>query len=397
MSSGKITLVSTGQQDSFLTGSPQLSFFLKQYAQHTPFSIETLDTTFDNDGSTELYCTVPRKGDLIKTMYLRIDLPNSDGNNNSYPGSIGNMLVEFCDLIIGGQTIQRINGEYMFMYSECFMTDSQRYAMTQLCGESTSDPTASQQYPADRTLIVPLPFYFYREPPLAIPLVALQRHEVQVRLKLRTLYDALGQPIVPSHVSLPVEYVYLGATERQHVISNYIDYRITQLQMHETFVPAGTPSPVSIDLPFINPVKELFVVIQDEDRNNTTSFLSVDDNQNPVPQLQNLRLDFNGETMIDPLVATDQFLGVVTFMTSHSRVPDAPCRFYNYSFALQPEYAGPTGQVNMSRIRNKNLYVNLNPGAASKDRRIRVYARSFNILRVMHAMAGVLFTDNNFF
>ena len=79
MSSGKVSLVATGLQDNFLTGSPQLSFFLKQYAQHTPFSIETLDNAFDNDGGTELHCTIPRKGDLIKSIYLRMNIPASNG------------------------------------------------------------------------------------------------------------------------------------------------------------------------------------------------------------------------------------------------------------------------------------------------------------------------------
>lgn len=79
-------------------------------------------------------------------------------------------------------------------------------------------------------------------------------------------------------------------------------------------------------------------------------------------------------------------------MNRHTRVPQR--KIYNYSFALDPENYLPTGQVNMSRIINKLLTVNLNY-STDGEREIRVYAKSYNVLRVNNGIAGMLFIDNN--
>ena len=145
MASGRVQLASTGIQDTFLTSDPQFTYFLKQYKRHTKFALETLDNSVDGDidfgGS--LTCFVPRKGDLIHAAHLRIELsnlysPSQPTSNIGYTDSIGNAIVDYVDLVIGGQTIQRITGEYMEIYSDLFVNNSQQPALQYLIGRTLS-------------------------------------------------------------------------------------------------------------------------------------------------------------------------------------------------------------------------------------------------------------------
>jgi hypothetical protein len=93
---------------------------LKNYKKHTKFATETIDTSFDGqyDFGSTVTVFVPRKGDLIHAMYLHVELSaltsaSSPGTSIGYTDSIGNAIIEYADLIIGGQTVQRITGEFM--------------------------------------------------------------------------------------------------------------------------------------------------------------------------------------------------------------------------------------------------------------------------------------------
>jgi hypothetical protein len=247
-----------------------------------------------------------------------------------------------------------------------------------------------------------LPFYFRRDDSLSIPLCALTLQEVEVEIKLRPLseivvQDAAGVPNPLSasilKVSMPVEYVFLQDDEKNYYKSHKLEHTITQLQMYTETIPPDVDS-IQMRLPFINPVKELYMVIQNKsnvapDQNDWFNYTN-----NGKPQLNSLQLDFNNETYISPDVADDLFLHILQPMNRHTRVPNV--YVYNYSFALDPENYRPTGQVNMSRIQNKLLTVNLKEGI-SQERDIRIYAKSYNILRIEHGIAGVLFIDNNYY
>ena len=99
--------------------------------------------------------------------------------------------------------------------------------------------------------------------------------------------------------------------------------------------------------------------------------------------------------MISQDVADRLYLLYAQPMYHHTRVPKR--NIYSYSFALRPEDPEPTGQVNMSRIINKLLKVNLaSPYSGSDNRNIRIYAKNYNVLRVQDGLAGLLFIDNTF-
>lgn len=410
MASGRVQVSTTGIQDVFLTGNPDVTYFQKRFKRHTKFSLELLDNPFDEpaDFGTTARCTIGRRGDLIRNIYLRMDLPAIDVADVGYTASIGNALIEYADLLIGGKRVERINGEYMEIYGELFVDQSQQRALDVVGGKTYSrtglGPATSGMYP--RNFIVQLPFYFVRSDPLSIPLIAITRQEVEVVVKFRTLSQVLVNPnndgsTVPSgksmlNVTLPVEYVFLAPDEIKWLQNQQIDYVINQIQM-QSF--KTTELTKQFKLEFINPVKELYMVVQNTANVASNLYLGNDwfnYNSSNVnvnnQQLSSLKLDFNNETMLDDSVSDALFLNYIQPMNRHTRVPQR--KIYNYSFALDPENYLPTGQVNMSRIINKLLTVNLNY-STDGEREIRVYAKSYNVLRVNNGIAGMLFIDNN--
>ena len=316
-----------------------------------------------------------------------------------YTNSIGNAIIEYADLIIGGQVIHRINGEYMEIFNQMFISESQQFGIGTTVG-STPTRDGLIGSPLPRTFYMNLPFYFKRDDPLTIPLCALDRQEVEVEIKLRPLSELVvqssGTPPPQNasilKVTMPVEYVFLSNDEINYYKNKRLEYTITQLQRYSEVVEPNV-NMIQMRLPFINPVKELYIVVQNKsnvapDQNDWFNYSN--DGQH---QIENVKLDFNNETYLDPEVADSLFMNYIQPMNRHTRVPSI--HIYNYSFALDPENYRPTGQVNMSRIQNKLLTLNLTPCADERD--VRVYAKSYNILRIENGLAGVLFIDNNYY
>lgn len=411
MANGRVQLASVGLQDTFLTSDPQFTYFLKQYKRHTKFAIETIDNAFDgavNFGSN-FVCNVPRKGDLIHTMYFRVELgplssASQPGVNIGYTDSIGNAIIEYADLLIGGQTVQRITGEYMELYDDIFVDNSQQTALQYMVGRTGTvnglgPATAANGY--TRLFIVPLPFYFYKNESLAIPLTSIDKQEVQVRIKLRPLSQLIvnvDNPTVPAPLdtvgvitkaSMPVEYVFLSDEEMKYLKSKPFDYVVTQLQLSRFTMDPGVTSTQML-LQFVNPVKEIHVVIQDSTVGS--DLFNFKNSSTNSDQLDSLELTFNGETRLSKDIANALYLRIVQPMMTHTKTPSR--FFYTYSFALKPEEAFPTGQVNMSRILSKLVDIKTTPSTVSRE--VRIYAVNYNILRVNGGLAGILFNDNNF-
>jgi hypothetical protein len=430
MASGRVELASTGIQDTFITEGPQVTFFQKQFKKHTQFALDTLDNGVDGtpDFGNRITCVIPRKGHLIKTMYLKVKLPqlyevaqdeldhcgcNIGGVGSSsdpqfgYTDSIGHALIEHADLIIGGQLVQRITGEYMEIVSEFFISDSHQSSLAYTVGKTgtklglgPANDTYGVYGSFPREFMIPLPFYFHNNPSLAIPLCAIDKQEVEVHIKFRKLDELYVTPVTNTtstvtgtieSVSLAVEYVYITPDEINYIKNRPTDYVISQLQLARTSLDENMTTS-SFKLNFTNPVKELFFVLQTRDKlrleNDIFNFTNSDDPSGE--HLESINLMFNNEDRISNTVATSSYLKYIQPMTYHTRTPTR--NIYSYSFALKPENSEPTGQVNMSRIINKILTVNTKPSTKIRD--LRIYAVNYNVLRVHCGLAGVIFNEN---
>ena len=190
MGGGLLELVAHGVQDIYLIGNPQITFFKSIYRRHTNFSIESIQSTFDGniDFGNKVVASVARNGDLIHQIILEVDLPQitaTGGSSISWVNSIGHALIEYVDLEIGGQLIDRQYGEWLEIWSELSVPNSHQTGYNSMVSKYSSFTTVTGPI----TLYIPLQFWFCRNIGLALPLVALQYHDVKINIKFRQFSD----------------------------------------------------------------------------------------------------------------------------------------------------------------------------------------------------------------
>jgi hypothetical protein len=391
--SGRLRLAATGVQDQWLTGDPQFSYFLMNFRRHTKFAIDYVETQFDGvdlEFGKTLHYRIPNdKGDVIRNMTLKVTLDDPSPGGDEWCPSIISHLVESAELLIGGQTIEKITGEYIYMHQQLHNTDDdtdQTVSFLNGHGELLS-------YTGNNTYFMDLPFYFYRNPSLAIPTCALTKQLVEVKIKLRPLTELIeggASENVSANLikcSIDTEFVFLTDRERNYLMTRPIDYVITQVQM-SNFVMKPGENTKSVMLNFSHPVRELFFVSQSEK--------AVRDNHpNRYNKILNVKLKFNNEIVFD---RGRKFLVYEQALKHHISPPEyvantnyKQSEFGMYSFALNPEVYYPTGQVNMSRIFHKLLTIQIDPINGVDNNNTRVYAVNYNILRVNSGLAGLKF------
>ena len=305
-------LVAYGAQDVYLTGNPQITFWKVSYKRHTNFAMESIEQTFNGqaDFGRRVTCTISRNGDLAYRTYLQVTLPEinqqmkgsaQDGVYARWLDFPGEQLVSQVEVEIGGQRIDRQYGDWMHIWNQLTLTVDQRPGYFAMIGNTTqltyiTDPsfndvdgpcqaTAPRKVCAPRnalpetTLYVPFQFWYCRNPGLALPLIALQYHEVKINLDIRPIDECLwavgslqcatsakGGKVVTAYnqslvaASLYVDYVFLDTDERRRMAQNPHEYLIEQLQF--TGDESVGSSSNKIKLNFNHPVKELIWVVQ---------------------------------------------------------------------------------------------------------------------------------------
>ena len=218
MGGGLMQLVAYGAQDIYLTGNPQITFFKVVYRRHTNFSCEAIEQTFNgsNGFGNTVTATISRNGDLVTNMYLQVELPALKAVDNAeqpfYTDEVGNALVKEVELEIGGQRIDKHYAEWLSIWSELNLSVSQK---GQSVMNGYNSMVGRNPFNEDGTnnalralakgnnvgtdpnilLYVPLRFWFNRNPGLALPLIALQYHEVKVKVTLNKLENLVRTDI----------------------------------------------------------------------------------------------------------------------------------------------------------------------------------------------------------
>ena len=215
-------LVAYGAQDVYLTGNPQITFWKVTYRRHTNFAMESIEQTFNGqaDFGRRVTCTISRNGDLAYRTYLQITLPEIGQDLNSSGGVFarwldfpGEQLIAQVEVEIGGQRIDRQYGDWMHIWNQLTMSKEQERGYYKMIGNTTQltyvcDPTfanvdgpcasegvrqvcAPRNALPETTLYVPLQFWYCRNPGLALPLIALQYHEVKINVDIRNIEECL--------------------------------------------------------------------------------------------------------------------------------------------------------------------------------------------------------------
>ena len=359
MGGGLMQLVAYGAQDIYLSGNPQITFFKVVYRRHTNFSMESIEQTFNGSASlgNKVTCTISRNGDLISRIYLQMDLTNSSDSVNVSAHDV----VKSVEVEIGGQRIDKHYGAWLNIWNELTQTSGhfEGYEKMTTAVKAASESTTT-------TVYVPLQFWFCRNPGLALPLIALQYHEVKINIEFESNTD-----LTMTNASLYVDYIYLDTDERRRFAQVSHEYLIEQLQF------TGDESPSSkIKLNFNHPVKELVWV----------EYLA----GSAVTTYSNAKLQLNGHERFS--VRKPAYFQLVQPYQHHERVPTDK-EINVYSFALKPEEHQPSGTCNMSRIDNATLNLEgINPGGNTCDT-VKVFAVNYNVLRVMSGMGGLAYSN----
>jgi len=400
-------LVAYGAQDIYLTGNPQITFFKVVYRRHTNFAMESIEQTFNGNVALNkrVTATISRNGDLIKDMWLELEV--SAVTNAVY--GLGNALVKQVEVEIGGQLIDRQYGEWMNIWSELSVPEGKRVGYDAMVGNV---PVTTTVTTPKTKLDVPLMFWFNRNPGLALPLIALQYHEVKINLDLENNgVTGIGASVGLTSCKLWVDYIYLDTDERRRFAQVSHEYLIEQVQFTGNENLAGSTK--RVDLSFNHPVKELVWVGQ------TTNGARGGSSSQPCKfadlGFTNAKLQLNGHDRFTER-RPEYFLNVQTYK-HHTHMPRADrttCLktqrddtdtatadetdaitednaqwIYCYSFALNPEEHQPSGTCNFSRIDNATLVLSSVPTAGT----LKVFAVNYNVLRVMSGMGGLAYSN----
>jgi hypothetical protein len=442
-------LVAYGAQDVYLTGNPQITFWKVTYRRHTNFAMESIEQTFDGqaDFGRRVTCTISRNGDLAYRTYLQVTLPEIGPDDTTdatlyarwldYPG---HQLISQVEIEIGGQRIDRHYGDWMHIWNQLTLTSEHQSGYFDMVGHTTQltylidpsgadidSPCETARTPQvcvhrnalpETTLYIPLQFWYCRNPGLALPLIALQYHEVKINLGLRPLDECLwalnekpqGQALLgagsdgkkPAGVynkslvaaSLYVDYIFLDTAERRRMAQNPHEYLIEQLQF--TGDESIGSSSNMITLNFNHPVKELIWVVQpDTNVDYCDSFTGTDTFLNLLLGAQpfnytdsadsifrSIRIHGDNEVNAQSLVNTvrgqhcwgkNPVVTAKLQLNGQDRFSDREGKYFDrvqpyqhhtrtpdtginvYSFALRPEEHQPSGTCNFSRIDNATL------------------------------------------
>ena len=411
MGGALLDLVAKGGQDIYLICNPQVSFFKKVYKRHTNFSIEYHKFFLDSDPEfgKPNRVTIPKRGDLIKNLYLHIELPDltPNGDSVSYVNFIGYNMIEYIELHIGGSLIDKQTGEWLYIWNELNVVEEKKRAYYEMVGGKNIEGYDSNIGNQGGTYIIPLNFWFSGDVGQAIPLVALQYSEVEFRIKFRK-FDELWvssngvAPTIPegttgykiTNCQLSIEYVYLDSKERKIFAQSNHEYLIKQIQYSLKNDILANDKKKIFNLNFNHPILELIFLVQ----NKSVKTISNDKGNDWLNFSKTLTFPFkdaiktakivlNGQDRTPDLTAKE--LRLYNTFETHSAIPNN--YIYVYSFSLKPEQYQPTGSCNFSRFDNKQLEIEFEDGIEHSE--LKIYALNYNVLRLSMGLAGLAYIN----
>jgi hypothetical protein len=445
MGGGLLQLVAYGAQDVYLTGNPQITFFKVAYRRHTNFALEAIEQTFNGTSvfGSRVTCQITRNGDLINRVYFVGTVTNTNSvntaasqNNNSVAlvPYFGLKLLKTIELEIGGQRIDKHYSEWLYIWNELSLPIGKRDGYKLMVGGDKYNRSILLDATESYSVYVPLEFWFCRNVGLALPLIALQYHEVKINIEFETVSNMIdtgynytnkafsmytgestplalgtatelvnvqfrgGSNIALTNAALWVDYIFLDTDERRRFAQLSHEYLIEQLQFTgaDTITGSTQNSLKSIRMNFNHPCKELIWVVKPTPAirtgvslywNNFTD--RIEDNQyvlskNPVTLA---KIQLNGNDRFAERKGS--YFSYVQPYQHHEHTPSIYNNGINvYSFAIKPEEHQPSGTLNMSRIDSAVLSI-----ASSVSGTIYIYTVNYNVLRILSGMGGLAYSN----
>lgn len=348
MTGGITQLVAIGAQDSHLVGDPQVSFFHSNYKRHTNFS-HTLDKqVLQGNPSENNISTVrfERKGDLLAYVYFTA---HTDSGASELTSDQWRSAIKEVELRIGGQVIDTQDS----LFSENLAVDllAQNVSRSALGSLHNGQGTSSYFYP--------LRFSFFENWQSALPLIALQFHDIEIRITWGSLASSYNFTCMAG-------YIHLDTDERSLFSTKPISLLMYQVQKQ-----MGSGTKVQ-DIVFNHPVK--FIAASNVAADNFFS------------KTNKVKIQINGTDISD-------YKFIIPNFTQASCYYHCPFAFGNTDdFFLQPfcldtSKLQPTGSLNFSRLDSARIM------SESSTINTTFYAVNYNILQIQNGMGGLLYAN----
>ena len=410
MAGGILQLVGTGVQDVHLTGKPQVTMFKQYYRRYTNFAMEHVEQTILGVVAfgSKFSFTLKRSGDLVQRVMLELTLPPLDVSDGKLsvqadeagyyaPGWvnwIGHRVIEEAHLEIGGQRVDSLDSNFRWAWDQLVEPDLEGYK-TMVGGDGAA-------LNGGGTICIPLKFFFSHDTAMALPLIALQYHDVTIHVKLRPfeelihghgfnikvqaanpglgLLDRFEDGVIRCssrpQCQVFADYVFLDKTERRKFAQYSHEYLVTVTQ--STGGDHFEGCEYRVPLAFKHPCTELIWVIKKRKVGRSWDWYE-------FLECKAATLYFNNVPRF--CTRRGEFFTLQQPWQYHSYIP-VNHNVHTYSFSLKPEKSQPTGSCNMSRIDNVGLVLQMKD---SGNYSAFVYARNYNILRIKHGMAGLVY------
>ena len=350
MSGGITQLVAIGAQDVWLTGRPEVSFFRNNYKRYTNFAHvvnrQVLQGAVNASGMSSI--RFDRKGDLLSYVYLT--------KRNGAGQIIFNVFdIDHIDFLIGGQIIDSQDNYFINNVADPLLASSQNKA------------AFSQNQVGDTGFFYPFRFWFTENWQSALPLIALQFHDVEARIYWNTNITLSPAPIFEAWAN----YIVLDTMERESLASGIQNHLIYQVQRS---LPSGTGTQ---NLVFNHPVKFISSgsanIISGNTYSNTMIF------------------QVNGVDIGEQKNYTPHFDMVPAFYTCPVTTSTQNSNGFLLPFCLDTTKLQPTGTLNFSRIDSARLITSstFNTGTSNAY----IYAVNYNILKIENGMGGLMYAN----
>ncbi len=431
---GRLTLGTLGTQDLYLTEHPTYSHFLALFKHHTKFAFDVREHPLIVPIlGKETTCFIPvDMGDLLTNLTLRYTLSfKASVSSSSFPvdgeptgnyddpftPNVAIHAIEYADLFLGGFHIERLTGDWIYLYHKYHMSDYNfRDSIVPLT-------TAKQEpYGSDsnnewnlRQMYIDLPFYFYNNLPASVLLCKLLKHDCYVRVKFKPIEKIvrpyLNEFVIESSIknaSLLATYAYLDTDELDYLKVTPVDQLITQVQLKRHDIPR-TIDEDEIQLRFQHPIKTLYFIAARKSRR-----FPYHDDQTLIQYMLNTKFKELGMTLNNTTLFKESFSKLVfeNSLTngasgvngdvSFDEPTELPILFQlptrdqiaSYSFSLYPLDNNPSGHVNFSRIIDQRCQIKLDYSdeySAGEDdvTELQIYAKNYNILHYSSGLCGL--------
>lgn len=455
MGGGILELKHIGNEEAYFLYNPQITFFKSVYRRFTNFALESIRVEFENsciiqpDAEKKITAKIPRHGDLIKHISLRVELPALRSTSEyavQWAPNVGCILINMIDFMIESQIIEQITGEWLHIFHEIYSSDEERQSFKRMVNhprEPISDTIldGNDLYTIPkRTMIIPIPFWFSRSSGNNLPIVALTKNFVHLQITFNPLQDLFivknkqnpngwvsprsenvslrDFAVDESHFTslgtldlngeLSIMYVFVEDVERNRIVNQNLVYTLTNVQ----YVSANELVRNSYEIPLNvkHPMKEIIWVLQRDDvkdRNdwfnytnfkdeNQTEVENIMSNENPLlitdsntkHILQSASIKMNKAIRLE-LKENAYFSEFQPHVFLKKQIKTG---LYMYNFGLHPtNEEQPSGTCNASAFNSIDLVCNI-INASQSHFNARIFVVAYNQLRILGGFGGLQFS-----